>query len=145
MFFGKYEFSIDEKGRLVIPTKFRTVLGNETKLYVLKGYDGCLSVFQESNFLNYISKLQSLAFEKQKVRLHERILSSSVVEIDIDKQNRMLIPSKTLKEYEIGRSVIIVGVIDHFEIWDSEKWKEYQTSNEKDFETVAEDLLTNEN
>lgn len=142
MFFGSYEYSLDDKGRLTIPSKFRDEINKS--LYLLKGFDGCLSVYPESEFQNYISRLTSLEFEKSKVRLHQRILLSSVVELKVDNANRVLIPSKTLKQYGINKDVIIVGVLDHFEIWDNEKWKKYQEMNESSFELDAEAILKNE-
>ena len=142
MFFGSYEYSLDDKGRLTIPSKFRDEISKS--LYHLKGFDGCLSVYPESEFQNYISRLTSLEFEKEKVRLHQRILLSSVVELKVDNANRVLIPSKTLKQYGINKDVIIVGVLDHFEIWDNEKWKKYQEMNESSFELDAEAILKNE-
>lgn len=142
MFFGSYEYSIDEKGRLVIPSKFRNEIGD--KLYLLKGYDGCLSIYKESDFNVYISKLQHLQFEREKVRLHQRILLSSIVEIDVDKQGRMQIPLKTIKEYSVGRNVTIIGALDHFEVWNSGSWDQYNQEHVKDFEKDAEDILKNE-
>lgn len=142
MFFGSYEYSIDEKGRLVVPSKMRGELGNV--LYLLKGYEGCLSIYKESEFQKYITRLEQLQFEKEKVRLHQRLLLSSVVEINIDKQSRMLIPTKTLKDYKIGSKVMILGALDHIEIWDLDSWKKYLEDHEKDFEKDAEDILKNE-
>ena len=142
MFFGSYEYSLDDKGRLTIPSKFRDEISKS--LYLLKGFDGCLSVYPESEFQNYISRLTSLEFAKEKVRLHQRILLSSAVDLKVDNANRVLIPSKTLKQYGINKDVIIVGVLDHFEIWDNEKWKKYQEMNESSFELDAEARLKNE-
>jgi MraZ protein len=142
MFFGSYEYSIDEKGRLVIPSKFRSEVGN--KLYLLKGFDGCISVYKESDFQKYIDRLEHLEFEREKVRLHQRILLSSVVELDVDKTGRMLIPTKKLKEYSIGKNVTIIGALDHFEIWDLQAWTKYVQDHEKDFEKDAEAILKDE-
>lgn len=142
MFFGSYEYSLDEKGRLIIPSKFRGQLQNN--LYLLKGFDGCISIYPEDEFSKYILRLQSLEFEIEKVRLHQRILLSSVVELTIDKANRILLPTKTLKQYSIGKDVIIIGVLDHFEIWDINKWNEYQLNHINDFEKDAEALLKDE-
>lgn len=142
MFFGSYEYSLDEKGRLIIPSKFRGQLQNN--LYLLKGFDGCISIYPEDEFSKYILRLQSLEFEIEKVRLHQRILLSSVVELTIDKANRILLPTKTLKQYSIGKDVIIIGVLDHFEIWDINKWNEYQFNHINDFEKDAEALLKDE-
>ena len=141
MFFGSYEYSVDEKGRVNIPPKFRNDIGD--KLYLIKGYEGCISLYKEQDFQRYIANIQNLPYEKAKVRQHARILLQSVVELSIDKAGRVLIPTKTLKEYEIGRNVLVLGALDHLEIWDVEKWKTYKEENEKSFELDAEDLIAN--
>ena len=141
MFFGSYEYNVDEKGRVNIPPKFRNDIGD--KLYLIKGYEGCISLYKEQDFQRYIANIQNLPYEKAKVRQHARILLQSVVELSIDKAGRVLIPTKTLKEYEIGRNVLVLGALDHLEIWDVEKWKAYKEENEKSFELDAEDLIAN--
>lgn len=141
MFFGSYEYSVDEKGRVNIPPKFRNDIGD--KLYLIKGYEGCISLYKEQDFQRYVSNIQNLPYEKAKVRQHARILLQSVVELSIDKAGRVLLPVKTLKEYEIGRNVLVLGALDHLEIWDVEKWKIYKEESEKNFELDAEDLITN--
>ncbi len=141
MFFGSYEYNVDEKGRVNIPPKFRNDIGD--KLYLIKGYEGCISLYKEQDFQRYITNIQNLPYEKAKVRQHARILLQSVVELSIDKAGRVLIPTKTLKEYEIGRNVLVLGALDHLEIWDVEKWKVYKEENEKSFELDAEDLIKN--
>ena len=141
MFFGSYEYNVDEKGRVNIPPKFRNDIGD--KLYLIKGYEGCISLYKEQDFQRYIANIQNLPYEKAKVRQHARILLQSVVELSIDKAGRVLIPTKTLKEYEIGRNVLVLGALDHLEIWDVEKWKTYKEENEKSFELDAEDLIAN--
>ena len=141
MFFGSYEYNVDEKGRVNIPPKFRNDIGD--KLYLIKGYEGCISLYKEQDFQRYIANIQNLPYEKAKVRQHARILLQSVVELSIDKAGRVLIPTKTLKEYEIGRNVLVLGALYHLEIWDVEKWKTYKEENEKSFELDAEDLITN--
>lgn len=143
MFFGKYEYNIDEKGRLVIPSKMRDSVGS--KLYLLKGFDGCMSLYKEEDFQKYIAKVQALPFEKGKVRTYTRLLLSSVVELNIDRQGRMLIPTKTLKEYGIeSKAVVILGQIDHIEIWDLERWNSYEEQHNQDFELDAESLLASD-
>ena len=100
MFFGSYEYNIDEKGRVVIPSKMREAVG--TKLFLIKGFEGCISLYKEEEFQKYINRIQSLPYEVSKVRKYSRLLLASVVELSIDRQGRMLIPTKTLKEYHIG-------------------------------------------
>lgn len=143
MFFGSYEFNIDDKGRVVIPSKMRDEVGS--KLYLIKGFEGCISLYKEEDFQKYISKIQSLPYEKSKVRKYTRLLLSSVVELNIDRQGRMLIPVKTLKEYKIGDKAMILGEIDHIEIRDLESWNSYKDESSKDFELDAESLLVSDN
>lgn len=144
MFFGSYEYNIDDKGRILLPMKFRNEIGE--KLYLIKGYEGCISLFKQDDFDRYITNLQNLPYESRKVRQYQRILLQSVVELSIDKVGRILIPSKTLKEYQIGKSILLLGSIDHLEIWDLEKWHSYKEENEQNFELDAESLIkTNEN
>ena len=144
MFFGSYEYNIDDKGRILLPMKFRNEIGE--KLYLIKGYEGCISLFKQDDFDRYITNLQNLPYESRKVRQYQRILLQSVVELSIDKVGRILIPSKTLKEYQIGKSILLLGSIDHLEIWNLEKWHSYKEENEQNFELDAESLIkTNEN
>lgn len=142
MFFGSYEYQLDEKNRLVIPAKFRGLLGST--VYLLKGYDGCISIYTEVDFNKYITNLQNLSFEKEKARLHQRVLLGSVDELNIDKQGRLQIPLKTIKKYGITKEVVILGVLDHLEIWSREQYANYILENEDEFEKNAEDLLKDE-
>ena len=141
MFFGKYESNLDEKGRVVIPSKYREELGD--KLYLIKGFEGCVSLYKEEDFTNFIDNLKRLQYEKSKVRQYQRLLLESVVELTIDKHGRVLIPTRTLKEYEISSKVTIVGVINHLELWDSIKYDNYKKDNEGNFELDAESLIEN--
>lgn len=142
MFFGSYEYQLDEKNRLIVPAKFRGQLG--TTVYILKGYDGCISIYTEADFQKYITRLENLPFEKEKARLHQRVLLGSVDELNIDKQGRLQIPLKTIKKYGITKEVVILGVLDHLEIWSREKYADYINENEEEFEKNAEDLLKDE-
>ena len=110
----------------------------------IKAKDNEIKQYKETIKSKMSDDEQKLESEKEKVRLHQRILLSSVVELKVDNANRVLIPSKTLKQYGINKDVIIVGVLDHFEIWDNEKWKKYQEMNESSFELDAEAILKNE-
>jgi len=139
MFFGKYESNLDEKGRVVIPSKYREELGD--KLYLIKGFEGCVSLYKEEDFTNFIDNLKRLQYEKSKVRQYQRLLLESVVELTIDKHGRVLIPTRTLKEYEISSKVTIVGVINHLELWNSIKYDNYKKDNEGNFELDAESLI----
>ena len=139
MFLGSYEYSIDDKGRLVIPSKFRNEIGD--KLYLMKGFDGCLSIYKDIDFQKALENLSKFQYEKEKTRLYQRLLLETVVELTTDKLGRIQIPQKTLQKYSIGKQVKIIGLLDHFEIWDENIWNKYHDEHIKDFEKDAEDLL----
>ena len=136
MFFGSYDHQLDNKNRLVIPSKFLDGLSN--KLYIMKGFDGCLSIYPENAFHSLISKLEAKDFELSKERENIRLALSSVFCLEIDKVNRVVIPTTLAKKYHISHSVKVVGVIDHFEIWSIDKWEEYSQNADKHFEENAE-------
>ena len=139
MFFGSYLHSLDDKNRLCLPSKLRHELSD--KVYILKGFDGCLSLYPEEAFKNYLESLNSLSFANHLSREVERIALSSVYEMEIDKVNRVQIPTALVEKYSISKDVVVLGLIDHIEIWSKDKWNTYLKDNEKDFETKSEELL----
>ncbi|MDY0345418.1 MAG: division/cell wall cluster transcriptional repressor MraZ [Bacilli bacterium] len=138
MFFGSYSHTLDNKGRLMIPAKMRNEAGG--RLYILKGYEGSLSVYREADFQKLTSALDNLPYNQRDSRDVQRITLASVVELEVDAQGRIQLPSKLLSDYKISRSVVVVGVINHFEIWDASAWENYLKQNEKDYEAKAEKL-----
>ena len=115
MFFGNFTHNLDEKGRLVIPSKMREALGS--RAYILKGYDGALSIYPESDFLKLVSDMEKLPFHKKTARAHLRAQMSSVSELLIDRQGRALLPTSLLAKYHIGKEVVVIGALDHIEVW----------------------------
>ena len=143
MFFGSYEYTVDQKGRVPLPSKFRGEVGD--KLYLLKGYEDCISLYKEEDFRKLIANIQNLPYERAKVRQNSRLLASSITEISVDKVGRIALPKKVISEHHIEKEVVVIGVIDHIEIWDTKKWDEYKTEGEKTFDIDAESLInTNE-
>lgn len=138
MFFGSYEHNLDAKGRLFIPSKFRSKI--EGSVYITKGFDGCLSIYTKADFEPKLKEYMSYSYNNKDTRSHLRIHFSSFDEIEIDKQGRLQIPSKFLKKEGISQEVIIVGVLDHFEIWDRKRWNEYYDENYARDEEIAESL-----
>lgn len=138
MFFGSYEHNLDAKGRLFIPSKFRSKI--EGSVYITKGFDGCLSIYTKKDFEPKLKEYMSYSYNNKDTRSHLRIHFSSFDEIEIDKQGRLQIPSKFLKKEGISQEVIIVGVLDHFEIWDRKRWNEYYDENYDRDEEIAESL-----
>lgn len=141
MFFGSFVHSLDEKNRLLIPSRLRAALTN--KIFIMKGYEGSLSLYPEGTFEKYLAKLQSLPFESKTSRDIERIALSSVFELDIDKVNRIQIPTALINKYKISKEVVVIGLLDHIEIWSKEKWNKYLEENEEQYESKSEELLKN--
>ena len=141
MYFGYYEHSLDDKGRLMIPSKLREGLSGGAPLYVLKGFEGCLSIYNEISFMKLSEKLASLPYEDKEARSYIRNLLGSVVQLNVDKLGRIQIPTTILNKYQISRQVVVIGVGDHFELWDLVKYQEYETENNKKFEDVADALV----
>ena len=138
MFFGSYVHNLDEKGRLVIPSKMREELG--LKAYILKGYDGALSIYKEARFLQLMEEINSLPFNKKNTRAYLRTQLSSVCELEIDRQGRVLLPTQLLSKYQIGREVIVIGALDHIEVWNRAEYEAYEKAADSSFEEIAEEL-----
>ena len=143
MFYGEYEHTIDRKGRLIIPSKFREVFKEHyiEKFYVTRGLDGCLFVFTEDEWKNQETKFKNMSFTKKEARKFNRFYFSGAADLACDKQGRILLP-QYLKEYAgIKRDVMIVGVSNRIEIWSKEKWKDFYDNTKDTFEDIAEKLV----
>ena len=136
MFYGNYAHSLDDKGRLVIPRKMRDELGNQ--IFIMKGYDGALSIYKKEAFDQLVEELESLSFDRKENRDYLRLKLASVVDLDVDKMGRVQIPTAILNKYHIGKDVVVQGSGKHIEVWDAKKYEEYMASIEDDFEGIAE-------
>ena len=136
MFMGEYNHTIDAKGRLIIPAKFREVLGDE--FVVTKGMDGCLFVFDNSEWQAFAEKLRSLPMIDKEVRQFTRFFLAGAASVEVDKQGRVLIPA-VLREYaSIEKEVVLAGVLNRIEIWDKERWMEQNSFD--DMDEIAEHM-----
>lgn len=143
MFYGEHEHTIDRKGRLIIPSRFREVMKEHyiERCVVTRGLDKCLFLFPEDEWKQQESRFRALSFTKQEARRFNRIYFSGAVELACDRQGRILIPDY-LKEYAgIKREVILVGVSNRMEIWDAQEWKKFYAQNQQSYEETAEKLL----
>ena len=138
MLIGEYEHSLDAKGRLIMPAKLRTDMGE--KFIITKGLDGCLFVFSQNEWSNFESKLKELPLTNKNARDFVRFFLSGATECEIDKQGRFLLVN-TLREYaEITKEVIIIGVRTRLEIWNKDKWKKYNSNENISADTIAENM-----
>lgn len=138
MFFGRFNHSLDDKGRLVIPSKMRDQFSR--LIYIMKGYDGALAIYKEQEFLKLVEQAEKLDFNKKNTRFYLRSQLASTCELELDKQGRVQIPTQLLNQYKIGKDVIIIGVGDHIEVWDKAIYEKYENEANENFEEIAENL-----
>ncbi len=135
MFMGAYSHTIDAKGRLIIPAKFREGLGE--RFVVSKGFDGCLQAYDPESWKTIEENLKQLPQFKKETRDITRFFLGGAVEEEIDKQGRILIPAK-LREYAgLEKDVTLVGSGSRVEIWDSARWNDAEPES---IEELAENL-----
>lgn len=138
MLIGEYEHSLDAKGRLIMPAKLREDIGE--KFIITKGLDGCLFGFSQNEWTNFEEKLKTLPLTNKNARDFVRFFLSGATECEIDKQGRFLIASN-LREYaEMEKEVAIIGVGTRIEIWNKEKWKQYNSDENISADAIAENM-----
>lgn len=135
---GQYNHSVDAKGRVIMPSRFREELG-ET-FWVTKGYDHCLVVYSETEWKIFAEKLLSIPSYNAAGRKLVRMFSSGAVNCEVDKQGRILLPAHLREHAGIQKEVVITGTLSSVEIWDAEKWEEYNGSD-MTMEDAAEELV----
>lgn len=144
MFYGEYEHTLDTKGRVIIPAKFRDVFKDHyfEKLYITRGLDQCLFVFTEETWKIQEKKFREMPFTKNDARTFNRLLFSGACEVFCDKQGRILIPDYLKAYAEIKDTLVFIGLSDRIELWAKEKWDEFFSANKSNFENLAEKLIT---
>lgn len=143
MFYGEYVHTLDRKGRLIIPSKFREVFKEHyvEKIFITRGLDKCLFVFTEEEWKSQESKFKTMSFTKAEHRKFNRLYFSGAIDTIPDKQGRILLPLY-LKDYAgIKKDIVIVGVSNRIEIWAKETWFEYYGSHKESYEDIAEKLV----
>ena len=143
MFYGEYAHSIDRKGRLILPARFREVAKENgvEKFFLTRGLDRCIFMFSEDEWKPQEQKFKNVPFTKHEARSFNRIFFSGAVEVVPDRQGRFIVP-QYLKEFaNIKRDTVIIGVSNRIEVWDSEYWREIYTNSKNSFEEIAEKML----
>ena len=136
MFMGEYNHTVDTKGRLIVPSKFREQLGDE--FVVTKGLDGCLFVYSKSEWENIEEKFRNVPLTTKDARKFARFFFAGAASCEVDKQGRILLPV-VLREYAgIEKDVVSVGVFNGVEIWDKDKWQE--SNSYDDMDEIAEHM-----
>lgn len=138
MFIGQYLHSLEGKGRLAIPKKFRQGLGSQ--LVISRGLDGCLFVFSLPKWQELTQKLSQGSLTKKDSRAFNRFLTYGAVEVKLDGQGRLLIPDFLRKFAGIIKDIVVAGALERVEIWDKKRFDQYNQRIEKDSEKIAERL-----
>ena len=136
---GEYHHNIDDKGRLIIPAKFREELGQN--FIVARGLEKCLYVYSEPEWNNLVAKLKTLPFTKKDVRIFTRSFFSGATECEFDKQGRINITSPLVSYAGLTSKCVIIGANDRLEIWAEDSWNNFFEENEDNLAEIAEHLF----
>jgi MraZ protein len=136
---GEYQHSIDEKGRMIIPSKFREELG--TEFILTRGLDQCVFGYPLSEWKVIEEKLKSLPFTKKDARAFTRFFFSGAAECQLDKQGRVNIASPLRDYAKLEKDCVVIGVSNRIEIWSKSIWEEYFSKSEDSFGEIAESLM----
>lgn len=138
MFIGEYQHSIDEKGRLAVPVKFRDVLAEGA--VVTRGIDNCLFLYTKEEWDKLAEKISKLSFAKANTRAFSRLMLAGAMDVKLDKQGRVVLPDYLKKYASLKKQVVVAGLYNRLEIWDQEVWEKYKSGTEKESKDIAEAL-----
>ena len=138
MFFGSYQYTLDDKGRLVIPSKMRSESG--PVLFAMRGFEHCISLFTQQTFAQLVQQVNTYDFNQPNVRQYLRTALASVIELPIDDHGRIQLPQETLKQFQLEKNVKIIGKNDHIELWNVVTWEKYEAEAASQFEEHASHL-----
>ena len=136
---GEYNHTIDLKGRLILPVKFRDLLGST--FIATKGLDKCLFVYTLADWAVLEEKLRQLPIAKPEARAFVRFFFSGASEVECDKQGRVLLPGNLRDYAKLDKDVVVIGVSNRVEIWDKPCWDEYNSTTAPTVAQIAEQLV----
>lgn len=138
VFIGEFQHTLDSKGRLIMPSKFREDLGE--KFVLTKGLDNCLFVYPMDEWRNFEEKLKTLPISSRDARAFIRFFFSGATECELDRQGRILLPANLRGHAKIEKDVVIIGVSTRVEIWSKEEWDRYNSSTNMGYDAIAEKM-----
>lgn len=139
MFMGEYQHALDPKGRIFVPAKFREGLGE--RCVVTRGLDQCLFLYPHSEWTTMEEKLKRLPMTQRDARAFVRFFFSGAVDVELDKQGRVMLPGN-LREYaHLSKEAVVIGVSTRVEIWSKEIWESYMETASQSFEAIAEKIV----
>lgn len=143
MFYGEYKHSIDRKGRIILPARFREVCKESgiERFFITRGLDKCIFMFSEEEWRAQEQKFKNMSFTKQQSRSFNRLFFSGAVDVTPDKQGRFIVPNY-LKDYAgVKRDTVIIGVSNRIEVWDDKIWESFYNNSNQTFEQIAENII----
>ncbi len=138
MFIGEYHHTIDDKGRLSIPKKFRADL--DKGLFITKGLDGCLFIYTTAEWTKMSDKLNLLPLTNKNAREFKRHMTSGAMDLEIDGQGRVILPEYLRTFAGLNKNVVVAGVAERIEIWDEEVWNKHVLDISSKTEEIAESM-----
>lgn len=139
MFMGEYHHNIDNKGRIIVPAKFRESLGEEFVL--TRGLDQCLFGYPLDEWKQLEEKLKALPLTKKDARAFTRFFFSGATECELDKQGRINIPAPLTSYALLEKECVVLGVSNRIEIWSKPLWEDYFSNSEDSFAEIAENMI----
>lgn len=139
MFMGEFHHNIDDKGRLVIPNKFRLELGE--RFIITRGLEKCLYAYSMTEWNNIVAKLKQLPFTKKDARTFIRSFFSGAAECEFDRQGRINITSPLVSYADLSKECVVIGANDRLEIWGKANWDNFFEENSEKLEDIAENLF----
>ena len=139
MFIGEYHHTIDDKGRIIIPAKFREDLGKN--FIITRGIENCLFVYSLDTWNQITDKLNSLPFTKKDARAFNRFFMSGATSVELDKQGRVNVTAPLIDYANIVKDCVIIGTGDRLEIWAQEAWNDFFNSTKDSMSDIAENLF----
>lgn len=138
MFIGEYQHSIDDKGRVAVPVKFRNLL--KKGAVVTRGIDNCLFLYPKEQWSKIAEKLANMPVSQARARAFSRLMLAGAMEVDFDNQGRITMPEYLRTFAGLKKKAIIAGLYDRLEIWDEDNWNKYKNGAEKESTAIAESL-----
>jgi MraZ protein len=135
---GTHPRTLDDKNRLGMPRKLREQLGEPNTLFVSPGPDQCLWLFTQAELEQLSAKLDQAPAADAEARVFRRLYFAQTEAVDVDRSGRILIPDRLAQFAVLQREVVLIGVRDHVELWDAQRWQQYLTQNAPRFDAVAE-------
>ncbi|MBP6859874.1 MAG: division/cell wall cluster transcriptional repressor MraZ [Candidatus Magasanikbacteria bacterium] len=136
MFIGEYSHNVDDKGRMAIPAKFRRELNKGA--VVTRGLDNCLFLYTKTEWEKLAEKLAALPISQSNTRAFSRLMLAGAMDVELDKQGRVILPEYLRTFAGIKKSLVIAGLYNRLEIWDTEVWNKYKNQTEAESGAIAE-------